>query len=68
MMSRCHRIDQNLARKGVDLRVIGFYRHTGNLVLETAALHRQAVDKVDDDTEFVSTACFHNAAKQHGAR
>lgn len=38
MLSRCHRINQNLARKGVDLRVVGFYRHTGNLVLETVAL------------------------------
>jgi hypothetical protein len=42
MVSRCHRINQNLARKGVDLRVVGFYRHTGNLVLETAALHPTA--------------------------
>ncbi len=38
MLSRCHRINQNLARKGVDLRVVGFYRHTGNLLLETVAL------------------------------
>jgi len=39
MVSRCDRINRSLAQKGVDLRVVGFYRHTGNLVLETAALH-----------------------------
>lgn len=38
MLSRCHRINQDLAGKGVDLRVVGFYRHTGNLVLETVSL------------------------------
>jgi|KBSSwiStaDraftv2_1062776.scaffolds.fasta_scaffold862269_1 hypothetical protein len=39
MVSRCDRINRSLAREGVDLRVVGFYRHTGNLVLETVALH-----------------------------
>jgi hypothetical protein len=38
MLSRCYRINQTLARMGVDLRVVGFYRHTGNLVLETVVL------------------------------
>lgn len=38
MVSRCDRINRSLARKSFDLRVIGFYRHTGNLVLETTTL------------------------------
>ncbi len=38
MLSRCHRINQNLTQRGVDLRVVGFYRHTGNLLLETVGL------------------------------
>ena len=35
MEARCSRINRNLERKGADLRVVAFYRHTGNLVLET---------------------------------
>jgi len=39
MVSRCDRINRSLVRKGVDLHVVGYFRQTGNLVLETAALH-----------------------------
>lgn len=35
MLSRCQRINQSLAEKAIDLRLIGFFRHTGNLVIET---------------------------------
>jgi hypothetical protein len=38
MLPRCERINRYLARKNADLRVIGFYRHTGNLVLKTTTL------------------------------
>ncbi len=38
MLARCDRINRNLARENADLRVIGFYRHTGNLVLRTTTL------------------------------
>lgn len=38
MLVRCDRINRCLARKNADLRVIGFYRHTGNLVLKTMRL------------------------------
>ncbi len=38
MLDRCERINRSLAEKGVDLRVTGFFRHTGNLVLETGSL------------------------------
>jgi hypothetical protein len=38
MLGRCDRINRCLARENADLRVIGFYRHTGNLVLKTTRL------------------------------
>jgi hypothetical protein len=38
MLARCDRINRNLATENADLRVIGFYRHTGNLVLKTTTL------------------------------
>jgi hypothetical protein len=38
MSVRCDRINRYLARKNADLLVIGFYRHTGNLVLKTTTL------------------------------
>jgi|SRR5262249_7628760 len=38
MLARCDRINRCLARENADLRVIGFYRHTGNLVLKTTRL------------------------------
>jgi hypothetical protein len=38
MLARCDRINRYLARENADLRVIGFYRHTGNLVLKTTTL------------------------------
>ena len=38
MDARCGRINRNLERKSIDLRVVAFYRHTGNLVLETSTL------------------------------
>ncbi|ALA59495.1 hypothetical protein NITMOv2_3096 [Nitrospira moscoviensis] len=38
MLARCQRINRSLVEKRVDLRVIGFFRHTGNLVLCTATL------------------------------
>jgi hypothetical protein len=38
MLARCQRINRSFAEKGIDLRVTGFFRHTGNLVLETARL------------------------------
>ena len=37
-LARCQRINRGFAQNGVDLRVFGFFRHTGNLVLETATL------------------------------
>jgi hypothetical protein len=37
MQSRCQRINQSLTEKGIDLRVTGFFRHTGNLVIETGS-------------------------------
>ena len=39
MSARCSRINESIAREGADLLVTAFYRHTGNLVLETASLH-----------------------------
>jgi hypothetical protein len=49
MVSRCDRINRTLARKNADLRVIGFYRHTGNLVIETATLqHPQAAEVLSE--------------------
>jgi hypothetical protein len=51
MLARCDRINRYLARKNADLRVIGFYRHTGNLVLKTTTLHpaqaAQAISEAD---------------------
>jgi len=38
MLARCDRINRYLAKEGADLRVIGFYRHTGNLVLKTTTM------------------------------
>src|SRR5262245_47226915 len=38
MFARCDRINRYLARENADLRVIGFYRHTGNLMLKTTTL------------------------------
>jgi hypothetical protein len=38
MSVRCDRINRTLVRNNVDLRVITYYGHTGNLVLETATL------------------------------
>jgi hypothetical protein len=38
MSARCNRINESIAREGADLLVTAFYRHTGNLVLETASL------------------------------
>jgi hypothetical protein len=38
MSARCNRINEPIALEGVDLLVTAFYRHTGNLVLETASL------------------------------
>lgn len=38
MPARCSRVNAQLARDGIDLRVVGYYRHTGNLVLDTATL------------------------------
>src|SRR6266403_2866696 len=38
MLARCDRINRYLAKENADLRVIGFYRHTGNLVLRTTTL------------------------------
>jgi hypothetical protein len=35
---RCNRINESIVRDGEDLLVTGSYRHTGNLVLETASL------------------------------
>ena len=36
-MDACrNRINRNLERMGINLRVVGSYRNTGNLVLETA--------------------------------
>src|SRR5690349_19001811 len=41
MLARCHRINESMARDGADLLVTAFYRHTGNLVLETASLQAE---------------------------
>jgi len=38
MLARCRRINRSLAQGGADLRVTGFFRHTGNLVLETSTV------------------------------
>jgi hypothetical protein len=41
MSARCNRINEYFAREGADLLVTAFYRHTGNLVLETASLQSE---------------------------
>jgi len=38
MLARCDRINRYLVRESADLRVIGLYRHTGNLVLKTTTM------------------------------
>src|ERR1043166_6561547 len=38
MLARCDRTNRYLAKQNADLCVIGFYRHTGNLVLKTTTL------------------------------
>jgi hypothetical protein len=38
MSARCSRINEFISLEGADLLVTAFYRHTGNLVLETASL------------------------------
>jgi hypothetical protein len=46
MPARCNRINDCLAQDGVDLRVVAFYRHTGNLVLETATLQPEQAARI----------------------
>jgi hypothetical protein len=41
MSARCDRINCRLGQNHADLRVISYYGHTGNLVLETASLGRE---------------------------
>src|SRR2546425_4312167 len=69
MVSRCDRINRSLARKSVDLRVIGFYRHTGNLVLETTTLQptqsAQILSEADGGTWMaVSEATMRKAVEE----
>jgi len=71
MLARCQRINRSLAEKRVDLRVIGFFRHTGNLVLCTATLDAaQAAATLSHADGATWMAVAENAmrAEVHGAR
>lgn len=51
MLARCNRINDSFEKSRVDLRVISFYRHTGNLVLETTTLQPIAAAQILSDAE-----------------
>jgi hypothetical protein len=60
MAARCSRINESISREGADLLVTAFYRHTGNLVLETGSLQPEQaatiLSKADGATWMVISA------------
>ena len=51
MSVRCDRINRTLRRNNVDLRIITYYGHTGNLVLETVTLQPVDAGKALSDAD-----------------
>ena len=51
MLARCGRINDSVEQSRVDLRVIGFYRHTGNLVLQTTTLEPTIAAQILSDAD-----------------
>lgn len=69
MLSRCQRINRSFTEKRIDLRVTGFFRHTGNLVIETGtqqpAQAAAILSEVDGATwTAVSEATMRNAVNE----